>query len=129
MLRARHILWLVALPLLGSATPAGEPVPKEPLFLSVRNDPGSARRFTVTSQGLHIFSRRGSDFHDGGTAPDTVQLVGTGSAELVSADSGKLLVLDVWVMGSDRPWPQRYTGRGFRIDRPSLTAAYVISNR
>ena len=129
MLRARHVLWLVALPLLGSASPAGEPVPKVIFNVSVRGEAGSARRFTVSSENLHALSRRGSDFREARLAPDTVQFAGVGTAELVSADSGKSLVLDVWTVGEEVSDVMRFTGHAFRIEHSSPTSQFVVTPR
>ena len=129
MLRARHFLWLVALPVLGSASPAGEPVPKVIFNVSIRGDSGSARQFTVSSEKLYALSRRGSDFREVRSAPDTVQFAGVGTAELVSADSGKSLVLDVWTVGEEVSDVMRFTGRAFRIEHSWPTNQFVVIPR
>ena len=129
MSRARALLCLLVLPLLAGATVPEKSVLKEVLKVSVRDDSGGARRFTLATQGLLVFSKRGQMFGDPATAPDTLTVAGVGTIELVSADDGRPLVIDVWVVGAERSETQRFSGRSLKIKRATLTSAYVVTER
>jgi hypothetical protein len=141
MRSARKLLWLLAIPLLMSATPPTEPALKDVLVVSVRGDSGSAQRFTlvargflttwghrgVAARGSYVVARDGQDMRTSGVAPDTLRIFGTGSAELASADSGKPVVVDVWVISQDTSGIQRFSGKTLKIERASPTSGYSIS--
>ena len=129
MPRARNLLWLIALPLFASATTPVEPARKDVLKLSVRGDSGGAQRFTLATHGFRVFSARRQDLRGPGVAPDTLTLAGVGTIELTSADSGRVVVADVWVISGGTSEPQRFSGRTLRIERASLTSAYVVKDR
>ena len=129
MPRVRTLLCLLALPLLASATPPAEPALKEVLKISVRGDSGGAQRFTVVTRGFHVFSARRQKLEAPSAAPDTLTVAGIGTVEIVSAESGKPIILDAWVLGAERSETQRFSGHALKIERASLTSTFVVTDR
>ena len=128
MSRPLILLLTLTVPAVMSMTPASAPVRKDVLLVSIRGDSGSAQHYTVTSDGLHVFSRR-HDLRLGGTAPDTLTVVGTGVVEIASADSGKAIVADVQVISSEVSDVQRFSGRTLKVSRKSVNDGYTITDR
>ena len=117
---------LALLPVIGAGAPA-EPARKEWLEVAVRADARSAARFTVESEGFRVMPRRGRPVGDVGRASDTLTVFGAGVVKLVSAEPGKLLSVDVWMVARERSAPARYTGRIIRIERDSPGTPYRVT--
>jgi hypothetical protein len=128
MSRALTILALLAPPILVSTTLHSEPARKDVLMLSIRGDSGSAQRFTIVTENFHVFSRR-QDLRRAVNAPDTLTIAGTGSVEIVSADSGKPVVADVWVISRETSDIQRFSGQAIKVRRSSPTGGYHVTDR
>ena len=128
MSRPLSFLLMLLVPTLMSMASAARPVRKDVLVLSIRGDSGSAQHFTVVSEGFHVFSRR-QHLEQGGVAPDTLTVLGTGSVEIVSADSGKAVVADVQVISREVSDVQRFSGRTLKVSRKSVNEGYTITDR
>lgn len=122
-------LCLLALPLLLGAGAPVEPARKEFLHVTVRADSGSAHRFRVENQGFLVGNRRAATVRRSHAVDDTLQVIGSGTLELVSADSTKPLSVDVWLVSSYVSAPVRYTGQAVKIRRESAMTPYFVTSR
>jgi hypothetical protein len=114
--------------LLGAGAPA-EPARKEFLRVTVRADSASAQRFTFENQGFHVWSRRAGATGRQPTVSDTLEIVGAGTLELVSADSTRPLSVDVWLVSAEWHAPVRHTGRVVTVQRASPMEPYRVTSR
>ena len=127
MRRTIQTLLLLTLPFVAGASVASEPARKEYLMVTVRADSGAAQRFTVEADGFHVFASRGKRLAAASQAGDTISVVGSGSAKILSSEPGKPLSVDVWMWSQYRSEPVRYTGTTIRIDRASFVTAYQVT--
>ena len=121
------LLLAVVVPIVFAASPLREGARKEFIELSVRGDSGAATRFELKTSNFAVFPRVDSSSRH--VAPVTITIAGRGSAELVSADSGRLVVADMRLTTREGVFTARYTGRAVRIERTSLQTPFSITTR
>ena len=128
MRRPLSFLWLLTVPALVSMSPPPAPARKDVLQVSIRGDSGSAQHFTVVTEGLHVFARR-QRLEQTAVAPDTLTVLGTGSLEIISADSGKFIVAEVRRISAEISEIERFSGRTLKISRKYPNDGYTITDR